>query len=373
MGDSIPYYFYDVASFSDLYFSSDYKKLIAVTLYSSNSNNSITTVKVYTLDFPPNPPSAENIPATAKTKNVYVIISVTLSIIIICLFLLYLKRKRKKKLQEKEEQSTSALTDDLTEFIPADESDTDTEQSEKNLIYLFGSFEMFSKEREDLTHLFTPLLKEMFLLIIIYSLKNKTGVSSSRLYSTLWNDKSNKDAQINRSVNMVKLKGILNKMGTVSIVKEADRWHMQYDQNDIYIDLEEFIDITEKKKYNTKQNIYRLLAIIKRGGFLSGTEYAWLDDIKSDIASCIIDILHEATVLFSSDLELLIEIANGIFFFDPANEEALHIKCKTLNLLGRHSLAKSAYDKFLKDYYHMYGENYKLSFNDVIQGKDIKV
>ena len=71
-----------------------------------------------------------------------------------------------------------------------------------------------------------------------------------------------------------------------------------------------------------------------------------------------IDILHDAILILSSVHELLDKIANGIFFFDPVNEEALHIKSKSLNVLGRHSLAKSTYDKFLKQYFYMYGENY---------------
>lgn len=64
--------------------------------------------------------------------------------------------------------------------------------------------------------------------------------------------------------------------------------------------------------------------------------------------------------------ETYIEIANSIFVFDPIHEVALRIKCKSLIQQGRLSLARSVYEKFCKDYRHMYGEAFVVTFQEII-------
>src|SRR5262249_45763779 len=51
LGDTIPYSFYDVRSFADLYYSPAGKRLVAVTLYTNKDNK--TDVRIYTIAFPP--------------------------------------------------------------------------------------------------------------------------------------------------------------------------------------------------------------------------------------------------------------------------------------------------------------------------------
>jgi hypothetical protein len=53
VGHSIPYQFHDIHSYSDLYYCPASQKLIAVTLYRNELNNT-TDVKLYTISFPPN-------------------------------------------------------------------------------------------------------------------------------------------------------------------------------------------------------------------------------------------------------------------------------------------------------------------------------
>jgi len=369
LGDSIPYNFYDVGSFCDLFYSAADQKLVAVTLYASK--DSLTNIKVYTIGFPPNVPSVAVIGKKGYPAGVWLsIVFVAAGAITIVYFIRRRNRQVKGVVTIKVPQpaATPVQQDAIAmpvvagEPLPADETAVPTVQ--KSRIYFFGQFSVIDKDGEDLTKLFTPLLKELFLLISIHTLQNGKGVSSTQLYSTLWSGKSNKDAQNNRSVNMVKLKTITDRLGTLNMVKEGDRWALQYDSQDIYIDFAEFFTLVQNADADI--DIYRLLAIVKKGTFLQGTEYEWLDDIKSAVAGKIIDILHAAINVHTSNHELLTEIANSIFFFDPINEEALHIKCRSLSLLGRHSLAKSTYNKFLKDYHHMYGEDYKETFTDVI-------
>jgi len=233
-------------------------------------------------------------------------------------------------------------------------------------IFFFGPFEVADKAGNDLTKLFTPLLKELFLLIALYSIRSGKGISSEKLYATLWRDKSSKDAQNNRSVNMVKLKAILDRLGTCGIVKEADKWVFQYKTEEISIDLARFYSLLNGPHAPDKAHIRQLLQIVHRGSLLPDTSYDWLDDIQSEISGKVLDALSAALTPFATDAELLLEVVAGIFLFDPINEEALRVKCRSLSMLGRHSMAKAAFEKFTREYHQMYGEEFQQSFQEII-------
>lgn len=53
--------------------------------------------------------------------------------------------------------------------------------------------------------------------------------------------------------------------------------------------------------------------------------------------------------------------------FDELNEFALKLKCKTLVSLGRHTLAKSTFDKFVTKYKEIYGEDFNQSYSSFIE------
>lgn len=364
LGDAIPYSFHDIKSFADLYYCKDSKKLVAVTLYTSKEN--ITTVKVYTLEFPPGVMITE----TASLHSVSGLYYLLLLPFVVAVVLLLLKR-RKSATPVIPAADTPAIhppadvaspppvaPPPAIAIEPAKESVPLPEATKRGHIFFFGPFEVQDKEGQDVTKFFTPLLKELFLLIAIHTVRSGKGISSDKLYATLWRDKSSKEAQNNRSVNMVKLKAILDKLGACAFAKEADRWSLQYNPADIRMDLADFQQLLHSPRPLLPQTVRELLGILRRGSFLPDVNYAWLEDIQSELSNNALDILTEAAAQFTTDPELLIEIADSIFLFDPVNEDALRWKCSSLVSLGRHSLAKTAFNKFAKEYQHMYGEEF---------------
>ena len=347
LGDTIPYAFKDNRSYADLYYCANNRKLVAVTLLTDD--NKATDVKIYTIAFPPNALTA---PArsNAAVKVNWWYYPVGLLLLAFALWLSFRKRERKKRLKA----VTPPGPEKKTKELPS--------------VFLFGNFSVTDAEGVDITRQFTPLLKELFLLIMIYSVKYGHGISVENLNEILWNDKSDKAAKNNRSVNMLKLKTILEKLGNCSFKKESGKWVFQYPPEEIYIDLAVFYELARNREGINKEQIRQLLQIVSRGAFLHQTEYTWLDDIKSDISGKVLDVLIYAgsTLITPADAELLIEIANAIFNFDQVNEQALQMKCKTLNALGRHSIARNTYEKFAKDYRHMYDEDFPQSFNEIL-------
>lgn len=359
LGDTIPYSFYDVRSFADLYYSPSGKRLIAVTLYTNKENK--TDVRIYSIDFPPDPVMA-TVAVTPGSKPywLYVLVFVGLG------GLAWRLLRRPKEVELAAINPVTEIPIHSAPLAPAPEVVHGPPAIPIANIFFFGQFEVVDKNGNDHTKLFTPLLKELFLLIALYSLRSGKGISSEKLYSTLWRDKSSKDAQNNRSVNMVKLKAILDRLGTCAIVKEADKWVFQYHADEINIDLEKFFHLLQAPHLPDKAHVRQVLQIIHRGAFLTDTSYDWLDDIQSEISGKVLDALSEALTPFASDPEFLLEIAAGIFLFDPINEEALRVKCRSLSSLGRHSMAKAAFEKFTREYHQMYGEEFQQSFQELI-------
>jgi hypothetical protein len=261
LGKPFPYSFNDVRSFADLYYCEKSKLLIAVTLYTSNDN--ITEAKVYTIHFPPNQlnepgdKSQVTVDKTSSFNWINVILFLGVSILIV-FYLGYRKRRLKtpgflSSVKESEHPLVpktvyAANTIDSTKInshqedmtLVAEEifkhgdalhgnedeiiNEEDVIRAPRGRIMLFGYFEIITADGQNITRQFTPLLKEMFLLILIDSLRYDKGVSSEKLNDILWNGKDIKDAKNNRSVNLVKLKNILEKLGGCNISRETGAW-----------------------------------------------------------------------------------------------------------------------------------------------------
>ena len=237
-------------------------------------------------------------------------------------------------------------------------------------IFLFGHFEVIDKNGNDITRQFSPLLKEMFLLILLYTLKDGKGISSDQLYEILWEDKAIKDARNNFSVNILKLKTILEKVGETTISKETGKWRFDIVNDSIKIDYKQFIDLAnDKLNCIDKKYIKGILSIIQKGAFLREVQYNWIDDFKSTVSDFIVTTLltYASKTNISSEPEFFLKITNCIFHFDQLNEEALSIKCRCLIILGRHALAKETYLNFSKEYKKNYGEEFTKSYNSLIE------
>ena len=361
-GDTIPYAFLDNRSSADLYYCSRSHQLLAVTQIMDKDKS--TEVRIYSLAFPPG--QLALLAATGAGPGVrwWWLAGIVPAAVVIY----YLYRRRFNEPAVAAIPLTPVQGEEapaLPVVAPAAEPEDVT--AGKAVLLLFGGFQVLDKNKNALTQLLSPLLKEMLLLIVIHTAWSGKGISSEKLYEILWHDKPERDARNNRSVNMVKLKAILEKLGSGVILREEGRWKITYDPGLLWIDLAEFSRLV-KSGTPGMERIRLLLKIVKEGAFLFRTDYSWLEDIKSDISSKALDVLlvEMNGLPANASPEIFIDIANAIFVFDPIHEDALRAKCKNLIRQGRPSIAKSVYEKFYKDYRHMYGENFHLSFQDII-------
>jgi hypothetical protein len=366
MGSSIPYAFHDIHSYADLYFCPVSKRFVAVLLLHDEKTN-VTSVKVYTLYGPPEEYRADLSKESSVATNKYFFL-LLFTLLAIVGFVVY--RWRKSKVKNKKMGDITAL-----QVIKVEDTVTGGSESVvspvigpiKNAIFLFGNLQLFDKEGEDITKNLSPLIRELFLVVLLYTIKGR-GISTEKLTEVLWLDKSVESARNNRSVSIAKLKLILERMDGCQISKNTGYWMIDFNEHNVKVDYKQYLNIVNGEGEIDKQSLTKLTKIVNRGGFLSNLEFDWLDSYKSDISNEIIDIyLHYAArVNPMDDPEFLIGIANTISYFDPVNEEAMIIKCKSLVYLGKHSLAKTKFETFNKDYKVIYGEEFKKSFQEVL-------
>lgn len=369
VGSKIPFEFIDTESFADLFFDESTGRFVAVTLFRTDKNQ--TKVSVYSLFSPPLETVPDTQQASAKPGNVLWIVGVVMAALVA--FYFYKRRKPADKAQKAMPVAAEKIAPAEVPLSPVPVIVIPEQSLEikpvplQSSIMLFGNLQLFDDQGTEITRLFTPLLKELFLVILLHSVRRE-GISSEKLKELLWFDKSSESARNNRAVNIAKLKGILDKLKYCHISKESGYWRANIDYQQIHIDYAEYLKLVSDKRVLSKQDIVDLSQISKRGTFLADLEYEWLDSFKSEISNEIVDayLRYAASVKIADDPEFMIKVANYIFYFDPVNEEAMTIKCKALALLGKHSLAKTTFENFAREYSRIYGEEFQKDMPEVL-------
>ncbi|CAL1521452.1 hypothetical protein [Chitinophaga sp. MM2321] len=371
---SIPYMFYDIRSAARLFYCPQNDKLIAVTLFSLKNN--LTQVHIYTLQFSPyglevKAPAGRHTPM--YVMRILIAAAVALVLFLLAIGILLSGRRKNNHLPENKKRvpnETKEPVNPVATEAPVIISPTATvAESQLSAVFLFGHFTVLDKAGNDITKSFSPLLKELFLLLFLHSLMGKNGISSERINELLWPGRSVKDAKNNRSVNIVKLKSILDKTGAYTLLKENDKWVFHFDDECIHVDLKTYLQLLQHTCATDIAGIARIAGIVKRGAFLLETEYAWLDKFKADISTKAIPLLisfldREAHHV---EPEFVIDICDCILNFDSLSEEAVMFKCKALVALRQHASARKIYTSFIAEYKSIYGEAFEMEYTKVIE------
>ncbi|HZL12120.1 MAG TPA: LamG-like jellyroll fold domain-containing protein [Prolixibacteraceae bacterium] len=238
---------------------------------------------------------------------------------------------------------------------------------ESNYIQLFGDFKVLDKEGNEITSLFTPKLKQLFLIILLYSQRNKNGISTQELTDILWQGQSSQSAKNSRGVTIRKLRLILESLDSVGINFNVDSWSLVFGSK-VYCDYVECLNLLKGEKiHNTDFNL-NFYHIIQEGELFKGESTDWLDDFKGFIGNNIVDILlkfiRELTI--EMDSEIILKLTDRILVTDPVNDQALAYKLKALVKQNNYNLARFTFDRFCLLYEEMYGEKYSGKFDVLI-------
>ncbi len=359
VGNKIPYQFLDVKSFASLLYLPQQKKLYAYTTYNTDTT---TRATIYSISYPPNTYNNSEIAVQKNSIIIYLILGIVCLIIISVLIWYYIIKKRKLLPDVKNGNHL------LTDLKPVNNLQGPIPDEISYQVIFFGGFQVFDKNFVDITNKFSPLLKELFLLIMLNTFKNNKGIASEKISEILWYDKSEKSARNNKAVNIAKLRNILGEIGGCELTKKTGYWKIIPEHNRNKSDYLDFLSITASKKNLTKHSINQLIKITEKGAFLHNVQYEWLDEFKANVSETIIDTLVEfaSTCNIKKEADFIIQLADCIFNFDLINEDAMILKCKAEYSMGKHSLAKSTYERFFKEYQIMYNQEYEKSFLEIL-------
>ncbi len=353
----------------DLFYSKETNEIILATNKFEKSGRKIT---LYSMLFPPLTQNEINelTPAKNALEEYYIyMISGFAALVFAVPFVIYI---RKKKNNKKEISQNFEIPENITEEKIFAENEIPLDSEVKNSICLFGNFEVIDKNGNEISDQFKPKLRQLFLLILVNSKANK-GITSEKLTSILWPEADNTQAKNNRNASISRLRNILSEIDGIEILHQNNKWVMEISEK-LSLDVKKYHDLKSRLKNDfTKAELNRFINLISKGRFLNDIDYEWLDSIKSDIISEVIEIslsISENEKVKNDD-ELLLKLSDAILIWDSVNEKAIKLKINALTNLGRNGEAKLAYENFVLNYRKIFESDYKSSFQELLNEKNI--
>jgi len=232
----------------------------------------------------------------------------------------------------------------------------------RSSVNFFGGFHVTDREGNDVTAQFTPTLKSLLVLLILYT-ERSGGIPSHKINSLLWSYKMDDTANNNRNVYMSKLRTLLEEVGDIRIQNANKLWSIDFGEGAVcdYLEAARLF-----REGSGEEDVDRMLELFLRGPILPNTELDWIDSFKSSFSSSAIDFLSRQ--LSRSDLSdrILLKAADTILQHDFLNEDALKAKVRILVRQSKPGLAKTIYDNFCKEYRKSLGIDYGVSFKELI-------
>ncbi len=354
LGDTIPYTFEDINSFCTLFLDSKTNKLFAVTIYNNQEHSDIF---VYSLLYPPLSKSEVRQEEPQKSIPITLIASIIIFIFLIIFGLFVYNLTKKKKVNTTVNIYGSRNEDEYIFKYPI----------KKSSILFLNGFQVWDKGGNDITKDFTPTLRYLLILIMLYTQKNGKGVSNTTLKETLWNDKSEDKAQNNRRVNIQKLKKLLDKLDGIELINTNTYWTLKYEDTFFsdYFMVYRLMNEIESEEVIEYDKLNDLLHLLSYGIPLPYLHQHWADSFISDYSLLVQEYLWSLVDKepVKNDNKLQISIADIIFIFDPTDEDTLALKCSALHKLGKTGQAKMTYDWFCTEYKRIIGIDFDKDFN----------
>lgn len=235
----------------------------------------------------------------------------------------------------------------------------------RNYIQLFGEFKVIDNKGEEVTDLFTPKVKELFLFVLIYTIKSGIGANIQEINDVLWSGISSRKVANNRSVTLNKLRKILLQIDGIEIISTGGYLQAKI-KKPFYCDYVTAYKLCQIPEELSKQQLISFFEVVKRGRFLKGIHWPWLDEIRGLTGNQVIDNLLNLASIYQKEMNLseVDKIAQRILDYDDLNEEAIFLKVWSLQKTNNSNLAKFNFSSFTKKYESSFGEPYPMNYSE---------
>ena len=358
-GDSIPMISEKIRTNANLYLNNSTNQFFCVTQeFEEDGSNKIN---IYSLN--DQPVSKDNIYIIEKKSSSNIVFTLIILLFMsgVLYYLKYLNKKRKKKKNEFKAQVQNILKPQKGNTI----------EIKSNATFLFGSFRVIDKNKKDISYLFSPKIRQLFLLLLFSSKqKGVSGLTSERIHSTLWPDSTPQKAKNLKNVIISQLRNILKDLDGLELIYSRSRFFMEI-EDEFYCDYFNFSAQLESLRddlldYNS---LNELTNLISPGKFLLSINDECFDKIKKNFEYEILKIIPNQLkrMYTNKDYSPIIPLTEILFNIDSLNETAFYYRIHTLHDMDLTLKAKKQFNDYIIRYNKIMGDNFPGTYKDVIK------
>jgi len=358
-GDSIPMISEKIRTNANLYLNNSTNQFFCVTQeFEEDGSNKIN---IYSLNG--QPVSKENIYIIEKksSSKIVLILIILLLMLGVLYYLKYLNKIRNKKKDEFKAQVQNILKPQKANTL----------EKKSNSTFLFGSFRIIDRNKKDISYLFSPKIRQLFLLLLFSSKqKDVSGLTSERIHSTLWPDSTPQKAKNLKNVIISQLRNILKDVDGLELIYSKGRFFMEI-EDEFYCDYFNFSTQLESLRddlldYNS---LNELTNLISPGKFLLSINDECFDKIKKNFEYEVLKIIPNQLkrMYTNKDYSPIIPLTEILFNIDSLNETAFYYRIHTLHNMDLTLKAKKQFNDYIIRYNKIMGDNFPSTYKDVIK------
>ncbi|HLZ86004.1 MAG TPA: hypothetical protein VKQ52_02135 [Puia sp.] len=345
------------------------------------SDRNSSTIKVYSLTSPP-VSTATYLASLRPTKKpgmafIFYLFPVFLVVSAALIWFFFGRKKNKRITQTPAQQPAAPPAAEPQAALaapPLPASPLPAIERNRNAVYLLGEFLAFDRKGKNITHLFSPKIKQLFVLILLHSTgRNGTtsnspggtgaGIGSRKISAKLWPEKDPAKTKNIKGVTFNHLRNIISDIEGIELIFQNDNYSFTIAEP-FFCDY--CILAGPRQNPETFPDHFRLMT---RGPLLQDMPDALMDDFKSSYEERLTtQLLPELKNKYESgDYKWALEIAKLILGMDPFNEEVLKYQLKSYRKWKGIEYSRRAYVQFTQDYERSLGVAYHVSFDKIVQ------
>jgi len=270
-------------------------------------------------------------------------------------------------------KQNSVMISDDTE--PVSVADDKADEKKANAIYLLGEFTVIDKNCKDITylfsHLFSPKIKQLFILILLYSMEDN-GITSKNISALLWPEKDVSKSKNIKGVTLNHLRNIINDINGIELTFLNDTYYFKFSK-DMFCDYCQIINSIKQGTANNRSDasILNNLDILTRGGLLPNLQEPWADTFKHAYEEALMEAVNPEIkkIYEAGNYKKALEISKVILNIDPFNDLALKYQLKALRRIKGVEYARKVYDQFTAEYKKSLDVEYHVPFDKICTNK----
>lgn len=253
-------------------------------------------------------------------------------------------------------QEEEGETDNATPALPIE-----------NRIHLFGPFCAIDRRGRDMSHLFSPKIRHLFLYILINSVL-KDGVLSADLNVLFWPDKPEDKIKNLKNVHINHLRKALQYIDGIELLHNQGYYRLQL-SDELFCDFRRFAMLTANLTRTPERTEERdeLVNLLSRGRFLGTVRNELFDYSKQQVESFAIPFLEQQ--FKTTPPAAVIRLCKILQTWDPLSETALRQAVRSYRRSHQPDKALQAYKTFAAEWRHLMGEEYPTPFEDLDDGE----